>query len=125
MYTGPQIDTIGVFINYFVIYLHAMTYSSGLPVMYPIAAMHFTFVYWIYKSLFLKFYRKTGVFDEMLSLQTVFYLKFGVFIHLCMGAFVFSNSNILSEGAFSMINDFKDQAMVAGGAKKNVTASDM
>jgi len=77
--------------------------------------MHFIFVYVIYKSLFLKHYRKTGVFDEMLPINTIWYLKFGVFMHLCMGAFVFSNSNILSEGAFTMINDYKDQALAAGG----------
>jgi hypothetical protein len=122
MYTGPQIDTIGVFTNYFTVYLHVMTYTSGLPVMYPIACMHFMFVYWIYKTMFLKFYRKTATFDEMLALESIWYLKFGVFIHLCMGAFVFSNSNILSEGAFSMINDFKDQALAAAGT--NSTSND-
>jgi len=95
--------------------MHVMTYASGLPIMYPLGFMHFTFVYWLYKILFTKFYRKTGTFDDILASRTVWYLKVGVMMHLLMGAFVYSNSNILSEGNLRFLSGIKDQAMSQSG----------
>ena len=39
-------------------------YSTGLPLLYPFAAIFYFVLYWVYKFLLLKFYARNTVFDK-------------------------------------------------------------
>lgn len=73
-----------------------MMYSSGLPILYPIACIFNVILYWAVKILLLKYHQRTHRFNEQLAVQSIHYIKFGVFVHMLVGAFMFTNEDIIS-----------------------------
>jgi len=80
-------------------------FSSGLPVLYPIAMVFCLILYWVYKILLLKFYKRTTSFNEQLPMLSIGYIKYGVFFHLFLGSFMYSNSMILTSPSEDTIKD--------------------
>ena len=71
-------------------------YSSGLPVLYLVAAVFYLILYWVYKCLLLKYYQRTNRFNEQLAIYSIGYIKYGLLFHMLIGAFMYTNSRILS-----------------------------
>mmetsp|Transcript_28135 Transcript_28135/g.42560 ORF Transcript_28135/g.42560 Transcript_28135/m.42560 type:complete len:228 (-) Transcript_28135:280-963(-) len=71
-------------------------FSSGLPVLYPIACLFNIAIFWVYKTLLLKFYQRTIKFNEGLATHTIGYIKYGILFHMIIGGLMYSNSSILS-----------------------------
>ena len=71
-------------------------YSSGIPILYPIACFFYAVLYWVYKILLLKFYQKTYIFDEELAIFSLKLIKYGLLFHMVIAAFMLTNSKILS-----------------------------
>ena len=76
--------------------------------MFPITAVNFIIIYWIDKTLLLRFYRTPRNYDEHSILFAIKEMKFSFFFHFVIGAFIYSNSRILSSSGES--NLFKDTA---------------
>ena len=83
-------------------------YSSGLPIMFPITAVNFILIYWIDKTLLLRFYRTPKNYDEKCIEFSIKEMKFGFIFHFIIGALVYSNARILSSSGSN--NFFKDSA---------------
>ena len=73
-----------------------MSYSGGMPALYPIGCLNFFILYWAYKILLLKHYKKTTSFDAQLPIASMGYFRIALILHIAFGSFQFSNSNILS-----------------------------
>lgn len=71
--------------------LAIMTYSSGMPILYPIAFINFVILYWVNKYLIVSQYSNSIKFDDELPQYTIFYLKVSVVFHCVMTAFMFSS----------------------------------
>jgi hypothetical protein len=56
LYTGPEIPTFFVYGQLFTSLWCVMTYSSGMPILYPILSFNYFVLYWVYKLLLLKHY---------------------------------------------------------------------
>lgn len=80
------------FTNFLIIYM----YSGGMPIMYLFGAIHTMLGYLIYKFLVLKCYRRSYNFDEEIPLYAVSLMKWGIFIHLLMVCFMYSNKRMLT-----------------------------
>ena len=52
-----------------------MTFSAGLPILYPVAAFSFIMLYLVYKCLLLKYYSKTSEFTQDLPLRSIDFMK--------------------------------------------------
>lgn len=96
MYTGPQIASFYVYAVIFTTLWSCMTFSAGLPILYPVAAFSFIMLYLVYKCLLLKYYSKTSEFNEDLPLRSIELMKYSVLFHMLIGAFMVSNSSILT-----------------------------
>lgn len=72
-----------------------MTFSSGIPVLYLAAAIHFFFAFWTDKFLLLRYYRLTPGYTKRLSARVVMLLPLAVLLHFLFGVVVFSNPSIL------------------------------
>jgi len=96
LYLGPQIPTFFVFAQFFTPLLCVMTYSSGMPGMYPVACFNYFVIYWVYKVLIVRHYQKTTSFNEDMSKFTINFFRIGAVLHLVIGAFMYTNSSILS-----------------------------
>ena len=72
-----------------------MFYSTGCPLLYPLAGLFFAVQYWYQKSLSLKYYRRSSKFSEKLPMGSVQYLKVAVVMHACMTYFMLSDDGLL------------------------------
>lgn len=95
LYTGDQIASHFVYAQNYTYLWCVMTYSCGLPILYPMACLFYVVLYWVYKFLLLKFYSKTTKFNEELPLFTVNYIRLGLIWHVIASLFMISNTDIL------------------------------
>ena len=71
-------------------------YSSGIPVLYLVAFLFYTVLYWVYKFLLIKFFQKTSKSNENLAVKSMSYLKYGIVIHMIIGGLMYINISILT-----------------------------
>lgn len=69
-------------------------YSSGIPILYPIAAGYFLVGYWADKVLLFRLNRKPPAFDQRLCMRSLRWYKFILVMHVLMGIVMYSNSSI-------------------------------
>ena len=63
LYTGPQIQSANIYTQIFTILLAVMSFSAGMPILYPIAFLFYLIYYFVYHCLFLRYYSKTSTFN--------------------------------------------------------------
>jgi len=64
--------------------------------LYPIALLNFVILYWVYKGLLVKFYKKTVAFNQGLLYTGIRYLKFAIWFHLGMSCLMYTNHGLLT-----------------------------
>ena len=96
LYTGPQIASHYVYAQLFSNFMCCLMYSSGMPILYPIACIFNIVLYWMVKILIFKYYQRTSRFNERLAVESLYYIKFGILCHMLVGAFVFTNPELVS-----------------------------
>jgi hypothetical protein len=67
-----------------------------MPVLYPVACLNYFILYWVYKALLIKAYQKTSAFNHTLPNMSIGFFKFGIIVHLLLGAVMFTNNQIIS-----------------------------
>ena len=72
-------------------------YSTGLPILYPFAALQYVVLYWVQKGLIIKFYERTSSFNEELPMMSTRFIKFGLVFHAVMGGLMLTNSDLMPE----------------------------
>jgi len=65
-----------------------------LPILYPFAAVFFFVLFWVYKGLLLKYYTRTTKFNEEIPIESVQWIKIGLFIHIFVSSMMLSNNKI-------------------------------
>lgn len=95
LYTGEEIPSFLIYSQLFTILWSVLAFSSGMPILYPVALVSFMILFCVYKTLLLKYYCKTTAFNQELPDFSIFYFKIGIGIHIIMAAFIFSNKNLL------------------------------
>jgi hypothetical protein len=63
LYIGEEIASFYVYAQFFTTLWCVLTYSSGIPILYPVAFLNYMILYWVYKILLIKYYRKTVSFN--------------------------------------------------------------
>lgn len=96
LYTGPQIASHYVYAQLFSNFMCCLMYSSGMPILYPIACIFNIVLYWMVKILIFKYYQRTSRFNERLAVESLYYIKYGILYHMLVGAFVYTNPEIVS-----------------------------
>lgn len=72
-----------------------MTYSSVLPILYPVAFLSLFITYWTDKFLLLKYFRVANQFTAENSKTVVKILPYASVLHFLVGIFMFSYPNVL------------------------------
>lgn len=96
LYTGPQIASHYVYAQLFSNFMCCLMYSSGMPILYPIACIFNIVLYWMVKILIFKYYQRTSRFNERLAVESLYYIKYGILSHMLVGAFVYTSPEIVS-----------------------------
>ena len=94
LYTGFEMKSHFVYSHILVNFFSCLTFSAGLPLLYIIGFCFSVGLYWVYKTLLLKYYRKTTSFNQALALQAIDIMQVSVMFHVLIGSFIFSNSAI-------------------------------
>ena len=71
-------------------------YSHVLPLMFPVAALNFFMMYWIDKTLLLRFYKIPKNYDGASIEFTLSMSKYAFLFHALLGFFALSNNSILT-----------------------------
>ena len=79
-------------------------YSSGMPVMYLLAALFFFTTYWMDKVAILRFSKKPIVFDDYLAKKTLFWYKVIAVFHVIGFLFMFGYTTILQNDIFQTVD---------------------
>jgi len=72
-----------------------MTYSGGLPVLYPIASVYFFVAYWIDKILLINYYRGPPQFNESMVKEIIYTFKWATILHLVVTIFMYKDPKIM------------------------------
>lgn len=74
-----------------------LMYSTGMPILYPFATVFFFVFYWVYKGLLLKYYGKTTKFNQEIPIKSMWWVKFGLVMHIIIGSIMLSNENFFPQ----------------------------
>jgi hypothetical protein len=94
-------------------------YSSGMPILYPIAAGFFFVGYWVDKMMLICFFKKPITYDSYLSKRTMTYYKFILVMHVVGGTLMYANSSICPSKVVWMKKANQVLASVSGWQIKN------
>ena len=70
LYTGTEINSEAVYSDNYVFFWSIVFFSTGCPLLYPIAAAFFALNYWYQKSLSLHYYRRSSKFSHNLPMAS-------------------------------------------------------
>ena len=94
LYTGDQISSQFVYAQNFTYLFSVLMFSAGLPILYPFACAAFFVLFWVYKSLLLKFYKKTTNFNQDLPSYSITLVKYGLLLHGVLGLVMYTNNDL-------------------------------
>jgi hypothetical protein len=95
LYTGSQIPSHYIYAQNFTYLWCVLSYSGGMPILYPIGALFFFILYWILKFMLLKYYSRTTSFTEELPLFSTKFMIVGLVLHGIAFVFMVSNTALL------------------------------
>lgn len=106
LYTGPDISGAYVYANLFTTLLAILTFSPGMPILYPIAALYYIVHYLVYHCLFLRYLKKTAQFNQTLPQASLNVFYIGVVLHLFFGTFMFTNQQLIPPVAAETLGSY-------------------
>ena len=70
-------------------------YNIGLPILFFIAILNFTLMYWVDKWLLLRFHCKPKNYDETTINFALKHMYVAFLLHACVGFYMLTNDGIL------------------------------
>jgi hypothetical protein len=95
-YLNPVIKVFYWYAWFFTNLMVYLTYGGGMPLMYPLGILFFILNFYVEKFLFCCFHRKTFGFDESLPNRSVKLMKWGIFLHLLMNVFMYTDKRLMA-----------------------------
>ena len=119
LYSGPQIQSAYVYAQIFTTLLAVMTFSAGMPALYPIAAAFYIVYYIVYHCLFLRYYSKTATFNQDLPLYSLRYIYLALVLHLVFGLTMLTNEKFIPAVKADAFGNYAESLMEAYGLAEN------
>ena len=94
LYTGFEMESYFVYAQILTNFFACLTFSAGVPILYIVGFFFQLILYWVYKVLLLKYYKKTVSFNEELAVKAIDLLQIALIFHILIAAFIYSNSSI-------------------------------
>lgn len=95
LYTGPEFILQIRFAQLLSVVFVTLSFSSGMPILYLIAAVSMFFMFWIDKILILRYLRITPGYTKWISRHVVRIMPLAAIAHMCFGFFIYSYPFIL------------------------------
>ena len=96
MYTGPEWEMDKRYSTLLAQMFIVLTFSSGMPLLYPIGMFCVITTYWVDKYLFISFYKTPPLYDMQMANAARNALKLSIIIHCMMSIYIYSNEDIFN-----------------------------
>lgn len=83
----------------------ALTFSSGIPILLPIAAFSLWVGHWIDKWTLFRLYQKPAHLDDSLARLSAQLLPWALLAHLVVGIWMYGNAEVLKSGTWAGADD--------------------
>lgn len=104
MYVGPEFLLDARLAQIVAVVWVTYIYSPALPLLLPLAVINLSIIYWIDKTLVLRFYRTPRNYDERIIKKQMSFLKLTFPFHFIGGLIFLSNNAILQSNSFENKN---------------------
>jgi hypothetical protein len=91
LYIGTEFEGEKAFSRMMSTLFVILSFSSGMPVLYIIGLIFYTFTFYVSKLLIVKFYRTSTTLSRTIPVISTSALKVGIFLHMCVGALMLTN----------------------------------
>ena len=96
LYTGHNINLSVLYAQGVAFFWCIMIFSTGLPLLYPLAVVVFGIQYTIHYLLSLYFYQKSPNYNEHLPIYTIKYIKLGIVVHILSSLLLLVDDNLIN-----------------------------
>ena len=79
-----------------------LTYSTGMPILYPILFLFLVLTFLTKKFMILYFYKRQKRVKDEIAKASIVIIYFGLIVHIIVGIFTMTNRNL--QANFSNIN---------------------
>jgi NADH:ubiquinone oxidoreductase subunit 6 (subunit J) len=86
-----------------------LTFSSGIPLLYFVAAANFCASFWIDKFVFVRLCKEPKPYSAKMGQQATMLIPIGVVFHLAMSVWMLSNKEIFSSDVDAQISQIQEQ----------------
>jgi hypothetical protein len=71
-----------------------MTFSGGIPLLYPVGMLCSFMCYWTDKFLFMRLYRKPPLYDNGMAVRAGSIIKYSIVMHIIVSLYMYSNEQM-------------------------------
>ncbi len=118
LYMGPKMFLDERYAQAFNVIFVCLAFSSGMPLLLPVAALSFVVTYWVDITLFSFVYRTPPRYSADLAKQFTALLPYALLLKLMVGFWMLSNDNIFPPSdAVQAAAASTDEGVAAGGSQ--------
>jgi hypothetical protein len=100
-FAGPPFEFASNYAQLLSTFFVCLTFSTGIPLLYPLAAANFWVFYFIEKYHFMRVYRIPPHFNTMIGKRATALVPVALGLHLIMAIWVLSNNSLFSSNVDS------------------------
>lgn len=97
LHVGPEFEFAFNYAQMLSTFFVCLTFSTGIPILYPIAAANFLFFYFSEKYFFIHMYKIPPHFATLVGRRVAGLIPLGILIHLAMSIWVLSNNTLFKD----------------------------
>lgn len=96
-FVGPEFEFAFNYAQIMATLFVTLTFSTGIPLLYPIAAANFCLSYWIEKFLFINVYKIPPHFNTVVGRRASGLIPIAILIHIAVAIWMLSNKSIFTD----------------------------
>jgi RNA recognition motif-containing protein len=98
---GPNFEFAFNYAQIMSTFFVCLTFSTGIPILYPIAAVNFFIFYFTEKYMFIHLYKIPPHFTTMVGRRATKLIPYAILMHLAMAIWMLSNNELFARTAFN------------------------
>jgi hypothetical protein len=112
MFVGPEFEFAFNYAQLLSTLFVTLTFSTGIPLLYPIAAMNFITYYFVEKYMFIHLYKIPPHFNTVLGRRATGVIPIALLIHISVAIWMLSNKSIFTNAISddSQTDDYNQSA---------------
>eukprot|EP00981_Chlorochromonas_danica_P004112 scaffold801_cov178-Ochromonas_danica.AAC.17 len=106
-FAGPEFGFASSYAQLMSTFCVTLTFSSGIPLLYPIACANYLLYYYVEKYFFVHIYRIPPHFNTYVGKRATSFIPLGLLLHVVMAIWTLSNSSLLDNKEDDASNAFR------------------